>query len=303
MVNDGTLAARRKQLIDQASSAQEMSHPQSRPSRPVSWHPSSFPQYQMSTSAPHHHQQQQHPYLNQYPFPPTVPSNDYDFSTAYSTHVSPTAAAYSCSTSPNPAFSPLSLPFNAFDSASCLPAEGWNVPNQPTPGYVSSSHSNCYLEPFPAVSEADILSGSTQWNPPVGQCYSSTSPPTPENLPQTQQPQPAVSTESPIAYHPLAEPEEEGEILVGMGLYDTPDKHSDDPHLSNSRSAMSSLLGGSPFRGGRLGGPGKGLKLEEAWQPPESDDDEGDAGTDDGEDDEPEANDAVPVIKVGGRPL
>ncbi|PSN66076.1 hypothetical protein BS50DRAFT_468440, partial [Corynespora cassiicola Philippines] len=61
------------------------------------------------------------------------------------------------------------------------------------------------------------------------------------------------------------EDEEEGKELVGMGLYDLPD-----PALS--------------WSSGLVEGTGKGLKLEETWQPPENDEDEeeDDTSSDDG---------------------
>lgn len=82
---------------------------------------------------------------------------------------------------------------------------------------------------------------------------------------------PAMPQESP-AFQCLDESEEDGEVLVGMGLYDAPDKVNDDPQLDNYRSTVSSLLG-SRFRPAEP--QGKGLKLEETWSPPpKSEDDE-----------------------------
>lgn len=86
----------------------------------------------------------------------------------------------------------------------------------------------------------------------------------------SQQPQPAVS-EDPVRYDTLEEPEEEGEILVGMGLYDAPEKYDEDPQLNNYRSTTSSLFS-STYRSNEP--TGKGLKLEETWEPPNSDDGE-----------------------------
>ena len=97
-------------------------------------------------------------------------------------------------------------------------------------------------------------------------------PPTPDDIQPVQQPQPLVPAEDSIPYQPLEEPEEEeGEILIGMGLYDAPDKTDTDPELDNYRTSASHLLGTTYRRG-------QGLKLEEAWEPPASDDE------DDGED-------------------
>lgn len=86
-------------------------------------------------------------------------------------------------------------------------------------------------------------------------------------------------TEHSNPYQPMEEKEEEGEILVGMGLYDTPEKCQDDPQLNNYRSTVTSLLG-STFRPKEP--TGKGLTLEQAWQPPPP--------SDDGEEDAEEEN-------------
>lgn len=76
-----------------------------------------------------------------------------------------------------------------------------------------------------------------------------------------------VSSEDSIPYQPLDDSEEEGEILIGMGLYDAPDKADEDPELDNYRTSASHLLGTTYRRG-------QGLKLEEAWEPPATDDEE-----------------------------
>ncbi|WQF79895.1 hypothetical protein CDEST_04909 [Colletotrichum destructivum] len=262
VVNDGNLARRRQQPMDQVTMPEYAS--QSRPSRPLSWHPPTF-----------QHQQQKMPvaqHMASYPFPPTASSYDTDSYHAYQ-QFPPTPAAYSCNTSPVASFSPLSLPFGTYDSSAYLPVEGWNTPHQTPPAYVSSETTG-YAEPFPGLPTTlpDLTpSTSTHWNSYPLNGFTSTSPPTPETLPQAQQPQPIVPNEDNIPYQPLDEPEEEGEILVGMGLYDAPDKYDQDPQLDASRSAMSSLLGAS-YRPREA--TGKGLKLEESWQPPESDDEE-----------------------------
>jgi len=68
-----------------------------------------------------------------------------------------------------------------------------------------------------------------------------------------------------------------------MGLYDTPEPAktlSSDPQLDNYRSLMMSHLLGV---GRRVEPTGKGLKLEETWNPPPSDDEEEDDDEQDGE--------------------
>jgi hypothetical protein len=278
-MNETTLAARRRQQMGQAmmpSYSNEAANSQARSSRPVSWHPSSYPQYQMPMSAPYQQQYMQE-FAAQYPFPSAM---DNDMISAFQPHYSP-VPAYSCSASPNSAFSPLSLPYNNFDSTPYLPVEGWNLPPQQVPSYVSTN-TTAGTEPFPSLT-ADFApaSSAAAWASFVSQGFNSTSPPTPENLPQAQQPKPAVSCEESIPYQALDDPEDDGEILVGMGLYDAPEKVDDDPSLSNSRSAISSLFGHS-YRS--MEGTGKGLKLEEAWQPPESDDEEDASSDADGDD-------------------
>jgi hypothetical protein len=66
--------------------------------------------------------------------------------------------------------------------------------------------------------------------------------------------------------------EEADKELVGMGLYDPPE-------------------GFQSWQSGLLQSRGKGLKLEETWQPPEQDDDADDASSDDGSVDEPPTGD------------
>ncbi|KZL71725.1 hypothetical protein CT0861_12014 [Colletotrichum tofieldiae] len=269
IVNEGSLARRRQQPIDHVAMPEYGSH--SRPSRPLSWHPSTFPTQQHKMPVAQH--------MASYPFPPATSAYDADSYHVYQ-QFPPTPAAYSCTTSPVASFSPLSLPFGTYDSSAYLPVEGWNAPQQEPPAYVSSETTG-YAEPFPALPTTlpDLTpsSTSTHWHSYPMDGFPSTSPPTPETLPQAQQAQPIVPNEDTIPYQPLDEPEEEGEILVGMGLYDAPDKYDQDPQLDASRSAMSSLLG-APYRPQE--GTGKGLKLEESWQPPESSDDE-DADQDD----------------------
>lgn len=90
------------------------------------------------------------------------------------------------------------------------------------------------------------------------------------------QPEPVLQTEESIPYQALEaneEDEEEGDILVGLGLYDPPEK--------------------LPFQdeeGGLLGASfepmGKGLKLEDAWEPPVSDDEDEEDGEGEAEGDD-----------------
>ncbi|KAI0471065.1 hypothetical protein GGR56DRAFT_128020 [Xylariaceae sp. FL0804] len=114
---------------------------------------------------------------------------------------------------------------------------------------------------------------------------------------QQQQQQPAMAHESEV------EDDEEGEILVGMGLYDDPPtmtttmnvggKSDADPALDHYRASTSQLLD-STYRSS-----GKGWKLEEAWEPPassssDSDEDEGGSGEEEEEDEDDDDDAAEP---------
>lgn len=104
----------------------------------------------------------------------------------------------------------------------------------------------------------------------------SSAPPTPEYFNQCPEPETKLATEESIPFQPLEEDESEGEILYGMGLYDAPDKSYNDASLDLHRSTIMSLLGGA---GSYPEPTGKGLKLEDAWEPPASDDEDEGSGS------------------------
>lgn len=266
--------------------------PTKRSQRPVSWHPDSshfqaHQQYGQSLPQP---QPPQQPLANAYHLSAQGRWNDQTLPNYQ--QMSPMPASYSCQASPV-TFSPLSLPSNDVHSQPCyyVDSQGWSLPQQQVPNYVSPPVDSCsispalesnmdYAETFPPLFPATMAnpstdssqgSASSEWRSFVEHGFDRTFPPTPENLPQMQL-KPAVQMEEPAPYEPLPEPEDDSEILVGMGLYDAPDKQGADPGLSNYRSTVSSLLGGAP----KLPEAGKGLKLEETWQPPESDDEDED---------------------------
>lgn len=108
-----------------------------------------------------------------------------------------------------------------------------------------------------------------------------TTPPTPENVLPIQNREPCLRSEETIPYHPLEESEEEGEELVALGLYDAPEKVS--PSTGNLVQPIVAQLLGSGFLKTEES-TGKGLKLEETWNPPSSDDEKD-------EDDEEEEDD------------
>ncbi|KAI5461175.1 hypothetical protein BGZ63DRAFT_228864 [Mariannaea sp. PMI_226] len=275
VMNDYNAQRLRQQALEQLSllygseeQPRQMQQASTRPSRPLSWHPNMYHQQ----SQPSHQQPM-------YPVSANMYAEQQDLYACHP-HLSPMLPSYSSSTSPASAFSPLSLPFQTTGSMSYIPPENVALAQQVP---VIMAAPQLAQETYSNSDESNVdntaYSNSWDWNSFIMQGFNSTSPPTPEAFPQVEHSQPAMCEQS-IPYQPLEEStEDEGEILIGMGLYDTPDKFEDDPQLNNYRSTVSSLLG-STFR--RPEPKGKGLKLEETWEPPKSDDE------DDGEEDEEE---------------
>lgn len=239
--------------------------------RPVSWHASS-------------HLAPQSSYLSSmgYPLPKTEFNGAYD-----NQELKSTPAVYSGYASPTATFSPLSQPFTDYRQQAFQYTDDSFFPNT----FDTFNNSYASYQPPETTQQAETHSYSTSSNmdPSMYSHFdwdnfaangfdSATAPPTPENfLPIQQQPDPSFEVEEAIPYHSL-EDSEPGEVLVGMGLYDAPEKSPDcDPQLDNYRALMMSQLLGTPYR--KQEAPtatGKGLKLEETWNPPPSDDGEDD---------------------------
>lgn len=260
-MNDSNSQRRRQQAVEQLSMyyGTEQQPQQPTRSRPVSWHPNTYGQ-------------QLQPQLQQTAYPISAPiyAEQHDMYSGYP-QLSPMVAAHSCNTSPASVYSPLSLPFQTTDNMSYVPSDNSALAQQiPATMAVPQLMEETYPTPDENVTGNMAYAAGFDWNTFIMQGFNSTSPPTPEAFPQAELSQPAVPEES-IPYQGLEDSEDEGEILVGMGLYDTPDKYDDDPQLNNYRSTVSSLLGSSFCRPEPRG---KGLKLEETWEPPKSDDDD-----------------------------
>lgn len=268
LMNDGNSQRRRQQVLDQLSMFYdtEQQQPTQRSSRPVSWHPSSYGQQpQAQAQQPMYALTSSNMYANQ--------QDTYGYP-----HVSPMLASTSCDTSPL-AFSHLSLPYQTADNLPYYPYQGTSMAQQ-SPASCSGMDTRQVSTEASAPHDNTAYGNGWDWNSFIMHGFNATTPPTPETLPQAELSQPAVSGD--IPYQALEEPlEEEGEILVGMGLYDAPDKYEEDPQLNNYRSTVSSLLG-STFRGNEP--RGKGLKLEETWEPPKSDEEDEDEEEEVGQD-------------------
>ncbi|RYP52858.1 hypothetical protein DL768_002107 [Monosporascus sp. mg162] len=288
LMNDGSLARRRQQILDYALTQQMQGPPHQyssypepvkRASRPVSWHPGSHPQQPQEQMQMH--QPIPQPDYSQYVVPLPTPYAPADIYTGYQ-HLPPTPTAYSAHASPSPSFSPLSFSFAAPPQTQAPPqyisTRTWDPPHQAGSGQYSTNGSpEAGVSLPPAVGHGYFGQDISNIHA-FGGCAA---PPTPDDI------QPVVPPEEEIPYQPLEDPEEEeeGEILVGMGLYDPPVKAETDPELDNYRTSTSQLLGTTYRRG-------QGLKLEEAWEPPASDD-EDESEDADGEEEEQTKADAA----------
>ncbi|TQV99247.1 hypothetical protein V2A60_004733 [Cordyceps javanica] len=270
MMGDGSNTRRQQQVLDYFNTNQHMglARHDVTPSqgRPLSWHPSSHlvaPQTNF----------QHTPNTN----PLSTPNMYADYQDMYfgvGPQYSPMVESYSTNTSPASTFSPLPAAFPPLENDQYFGADGWDVPQKPGAIYTPTEEGQMFSNSLPSSMESGQMQGDhgVDWNNFIMHGFNRTSPPTPETFVQPPQQQQILVQERQASF-PQVEPveEEEGEILVGMGLYDTPDKHQDDPQLSNYHSTVTSLLG-STF--GHTEPVGKGLKLEETWEPPKSDDEE-----------------------------
>lgn len=280
MMNDPLYVQRAQQMLEQPQLptpgadmyGNHCYEPVKRSTRPISWHPTSQITQAQATPA-------FQPQMSQYPFPSYC---DYDFYTTQTAQVPPTPAAFSAYSSPGSAFSPLQLPsYNTYELPNTYASPCWDVTAGPlAPAVTSTIHAqqtpdfvNAALETpaiMPEYAEPSFSPASWANLPPANYSQSVTAPPTPEDPPKAQQPAPVVVKQEPLGFTPPEEQdvvEDDGDILVGLGLYDPPERLG--------------LLGAS------FQPTGKGLKLEDAWEPPATDDDEDDDDdeADDGEGD------------------
>ncbi|KAI1351730.1 hypothetical protein F5Y01DRAFT_314456 [Xylaria sp. FL0043] len=279
LMNDGNMARRRQQALDQAILQQmqdaspyytNRQDPVKQNSRPVSWHPSSH-----IPNAQQMHMQMPQVDFNQFAMAMSTPYHARECFTGYQ-NLPPTPAAYSGHTSPASGYSPL-LPCGSVPQYTALPGYVTTDTSVPAPHMVSS-----YFNTSSSPDAAGELPAYTSQAPYDWNTYAShglqscTAPPTPEEFQGVHQPQSVASEES-IPYQPLEQTEneeEEGEILFGMGLYDLPSKADTDPELGHYRTTTSQFLD-STYRSG------KGWKLEEAWEPPATDDEDAEEDADD----------------------
>ncbi|KAK4457758.1 hypothetical protein QBC42DRAFT_33987 [Cladorrhinum samala] len=251
-----------------------------RAARPVSWHPS-------------HNSQAYH----QQPVASYPSCTEAEILASFQ-QLPPTPAVYSGYTSPTESFSPLSLPYSGFSSQPVYSPQEPQLPlpqpqqaqlfgSAPSANYnTPSSVSDIPYQPATRVADSlawDLYSTSS------AMLNQHTAPPTPEDLPCSL---PLSLDQTPVKAEPVAEvqvqvqeelneDEDEGEILYGLGLYDPPTSPKADS-MDLHRSTIFSLLGGAEPPVPK----GLGLKLEEAWEPPVSEDDDEEEDGENDEDDE-----------------
>ncbi|KAK0752356.1 hypothetical protein B0T18DRAFT_320364, partial [Schizothecium vesticola] len=276
--------------------------PETRPARPVSWHPSSQQQQQQQQQQIQHASQLQHPQQMTmgYPFPNFT---DAELFPSYQ-QFPPTPIAYSGYASPASTFSPLSLPYASVGSQQYQSPAIQAMPNQQlqqqcSQTYNSMQHSGSSTAvssaemPYLPAPKLTVTGGSLDWEAFRAHGFDKyAAPPTPEDyVSRPPLPMAAMKAEVSIGATKVAnedampfpallddEDESEGEILYGMGLYDEPDR---DTVATLHRSTVLSLLGGAYPEP-----TGKGLKLEDAWEPPVSDEEDGGDEEEDAEGDD-----------------
>lgn len=243
-----------------------------RSNRPVSWHPS-------SQMAP------QSLYNSAYQAP--APNSQADFQIF---DLPSTPVVYSGYGSPDSTFSPISMPYVAYEQQ--YPYTESSIPHYSNEGY--SSDLSTTQATIQSENTDSLMYSHFDWgNFATNGFESSTAPPTPDNFLPIQHPDSTLPADDAIPYHSLSDSEPEGEILQGLGLYDTPEiskSPPSDPQLDNYRALVMSQLLGPAYRKAEPESVGKGLKLEETWNPPPSDD-EDDEDDDDEQDGEGEDDD------------
>lgn len=278
----------------------------SRPARPVSWHPSSNQNYLMPPQYFNNTSTTTTPLLADDMVYSTY-SNQTSPSTAFSPYIAsyemPANQPHSQYYSPNPwALSPSTLPvpngaamFDKLPSPDCPPLI--NLPPS-LDADVETEQDRIYRQQQEQCRQqvamhnmqmsmnmnannnmaANVPSFDTASSASSEYAYAIRAPRTPPMCTLNSEPA-AVEV---VSVSETAEDEADGEILVGMGLYDPPSKSFESfesfdnfDSLQSYRSSVAQMLGASYDIPSAMATPtGKGLKLEDSWEPPENMDDE-----------------------------
>ena len=230
--------------------------------RPVSWHPNTMANSQRRPQS-------------DYEAPLPASYNDYN---TYSVNGIPTPMSQAEFT-----MGTVSLQWQHADNVSSLYQQSSDYDIKPEDSgrdsYFDQSYPS-YSSPAGQISEGHPIFSPvpyplSAWTSSMSTVSQQTAPPTPECFPT--QPVSQTWQDQTDQLSPLSS--KESKELIGMGLYDGPDRHS---------WSLESMLDGPTnlFAPGRPESMGKGLKLEEKWEPPEEEEDETDSEGQDGEEDE-----------------
>ena len=246
------------------------SHGASASTRPISWHPNSM-NLNPAKTWPFPYQPLDAAYSMHF-------LNDPFTTTQVNGLITPLTQASSGESCYNETFTPLDeMQLQCIDNTYPFPDQtgynpSWIPQNNPAqhdparqPSMYSGTHMMHRQMPFTYVSAPDT--------------YTGTAPPTPDFLPT-----------STYGYGgeegPQITREPDGEVLVGMGLYDAPS------------SPNSNALSGGQIALPHRTSAGKGLKLEETFQPSTEEESEDDDGSNDGSNDEvPDSSEATPTAR------
>ncbi|CAK7267148.1 hypothetical protein SEPCBS119000_002396 [Sporothrix epigloea] len=269
----------------------------SRQARPVSWHPSSthlvpapLPVQQMYPSPATHLQMP----VQVTPYALTA---DYDQYPSMQPPYALSPYAHSSQTSPSTAFSPYSGTHDYMASGHYYSPNPWTLSPSinmtgamfdklPSPvdfpASIAGHHQQALVGQTQNLQDLQLLAQShnhSDTGSTAAQGFAAPrTPPDNSYFSAAEQAPTRISTQgSIIACQGQTADQQEGEILVGMGLYDPPEKEVVDPTLQNYRSSMAQLLGAAYTFPEPTG---KGLKLEDAWEPPENLDDDDDSDND-----------------------
>lgn len=142
---------------------------------------------------------------------------------------------------------------------------------------------------FPAQQDYNMY--NTNLIVPNSFMAASTTPPTPETFPMQDQFQPQYIAAQDFS---LDNQEDEGEVLVGLGLYSAPEKTPVKPVVDSHLAELYARAGMPVLE--EKNKAGKGLKLEETWEPPKEEESDGDDA--EGEEEEEEL-DEVDELNAG----
>ena len=226
--------------------------------RPFSWHPSTFSANQQPSSC----------------------NSQFSQRASYKSY---SAYGLDGNTTPNSqvgvqVYGGLSSPWHYGDGVNSLyePSQDYQINNPRSMSMINTTNdyfdqtNSLYTSPLEQVSESypifsPVPYAPSTWTSSLSTFSNQTAPATPELLPN----QEILVAPQNDTLEQASLPKKESKELIGMGLYDGPDRNS---------WSFDSMLGEPTtlFASQQPESTGKGLKLEETWEPPEEEDDSDD---------------------------